>query len=119
MPGVGIDSAAVIIAEIAEIHRFVGASYAALVPSTRSSDAHVRHGRITKEGAPWLRWIMVSAAQRAACASPRLAHFHKRTLKPHGKKTARGALAPQMLTLIDYLLLRNTPYQERQQGRSG
>ena len=52
MPGVGIDSAAVIIAEIAEIHRFVGASYAALVPSTRSSDAHVRHGRSPKKEHP-------------------------------------------------------------------
>jgi transposase len=56
MPGVGIYSAAVIIAEIGEIQRFVGpkqlCSYAGLVPSTRSSDAHVRHGRITKEGSP-------------------------------------------------------------------
>lgn len=120
MPGIGIYSAAVIIAEIGDIHRFVGAkqlcSYAGLVPSTRSSDAHVRHGRITKEGSPWLRWIMVSAAQRAPCASPRLAHFHKRTLKRHGKKTARVALARQMLTIVYYMLLRNTPYQERQQG---
>ena len=87
-----------------------------LVPSTRSSDTHVRHGRITKEGSPWLRWIMVSAAQRAPCASPRLAHIHERTLKRHGKKTARVALARQMLTIIYYMLLRNTPYQERQQG---
>ena len=120
MPGIGIYSAAVIIAEIGEISRFVGpkqlCSYAGLVPSTRSSDAHVRHGRITKEGSPRLRWIMVSAAQRASCASPRLARFHERTLKRHGKKTARVALARQMLTIIYYMLLRNTPYQERQQG---
>jgi len=89
MPGIGIYSAAVIIAEIGEIGRFVGpkqlCSYAGLVPSTRSSDTHVRHGRITKEGSPWLRWIMVSAAQRAPCASPRLAHFHERILKQNGK----------------------------------
>jgi transposase len=120
MPGVGIYSAAVIIAEIGEIRRFVGSkqlcSCAGLVPSTRSSDADVRHGGITKEGSPWLRWILVSAAQRAPCASPQLAHFHKRTLKRHGKKTARVALARQLLTIIYYMLLRNTPYQERQQG---
>ena len=120
MPGVGIYSAAVIIAEIGEISRFDGAkqlcSYAGLVPSTRSSDAHVRHGRITKEGSPWLRWIMVNAAQRSPCASPRLARFHERTLKQNGKKTARVALARKMLTIVYYMLLRNTPYQERQQG---
>jgi len=120
MPGVGIYSAAIIMAEIGEISRFLGpkqlCSFAGLVPSTRSSDTHVRHGRITKEGSPWLRWIMVSAAKRAPCASPRLAHFHKRILKRHGKKTARVALARQMLSIIYYILLRNTPYQERQQG---
>ena len=120
MPGVGIYSAAVIMAEIGEISRFIGpkqlCSFAGLVPSTRSSDTHVRHGRITKEGSPWLRWIMVCAAQRAPCASPRLALIHKRILKRHGKKTARVALARQMLSFIYYMLLRNTPYQERQQG---
>jgi transposase len=120
MPGVGIYSAAVVMAEIGEISRFIGpkqlCSFAGLVPSTRSSDTHVRHGRITKEGSPWLRWIMVSAAQRAPSASPRHALFHKRILQRHGKKTARVALARQMLSIIYYMLLRNTPYQERQQG---
>lgn len=120
MPGIGIFSAVVITAEIGDVSRFVGpkqlCSFAGLVPSTRSSDAHVRHGRITKEGSPWLRWIMVSAAQRAPCASPRLARFHERILQQHGKKTARVALARQMLSIVYYMLLRNTPYQERQQG---
>jgi hypothetical protein len=36
--------------------------------------------------------------------------------KRHGKKTARVALAWQMLTIVNYMLLRNTPYKERQQG---
>jgi transposase len=120
MPGIGIYSAAVLVAEIGYIQRFEGpkqlCSYAGLVPSTRSSDTRVRHGRITKEGSPWLRWIMVSAAQRAACASPRLAVYFERTLQQHGKKTARVALARQMLSIVYYMLLRKTPYQERQQG---
>lgn len=120
MPGIGIYSAAVIIADIGDIKRFDGpkqlCSYAGLVPSTRSSDTRVRHGRITKEGSPWLRWIMVSAAQRAPCASPRLSSFFERTLQQHGKKTARVALARKMLSIIYYMMLRNMPYQERQQG---
>jgi len=120
MPGIGIYSAAVIIADIGDIKRFDSpkqlCSYAGLVPSTRSSDTRVRHGRITKEGSPWLRWIMVSAAQRAPCASPRLASFFERMLQQHGKKTARVALARKMLSIVYYMLLRNTPYQERQQG---
>jgi hypothetical protein len=31
-----------------------------------------------------------------------------------GKKTARVALARQMLTIVYYMLSRNEPYQERQ-----
>jgi transposase len=120
MPGIGVYSAAVIVADIGDIKRFDGpkqlCSYAGLVPSTRSSDTHVRHGRITKEGSPWLRWIMISAAQRSSNASPRLASFHKRILEQHGKKTARVALARKMLSIVYYMLLRSTPYQERQQG---
>jgi len=120
MPGIGIYSAAVIIADIGDIKRFDSpkqlCSYAGLVPSTRSSDTRVRHGRITKEGSPWLRWIMVSAAQRAPCASPRLASFFERMLQQHGKKTARVALARKMLSIVYYMMLRTMPYQERQQG---
>ena len=62
MPGVGVYTATVIVAEIGDVTRFTGpkqlCSFAGLVPSTRSSGAHIRHGRITKEGSPWLRWVM-------------------------------------------------------------
>lgn len=120
MPGVGIYSAVMIIAEIGNVRRFDGpkqlCSFAGLVPSTRSSDDLVRHGRITKEGSPWLRWIMVSAAQRAPCGSPRLARFFERVMKRRGKKAARVALAREMLSIVYFMLLNNTPYQERQQG---
>jgi transposase len=120
MPGVGIYSAVMIIAEIGDVRRFTGpkqlCSFAGLVPSTRSSDDVVRHGRITKEGSPWLRWIMVSAAQRAPCGSPRLARFFERVMQRSGKKAARVALAREMLSIVYYMLLNNTPYEERQQG---
>jgi transposase len=120
MPGVGIYSATMIVAEIGEVRRFEGpkqlCSFAGLVPSTRSSDNLVRHGRITKEGSSWLRWIMVNAAQRAPCSSPRLARFFERVMQRRGRKTARVALAREMLSIVYYMLLNNTPYEERQQG---
>jgi len=40
------------------------ASYAGLVPSTRSRGGVERHGRITREGSRWLRWAMVEAARK-------------------------------------------------------
>jgi transposase len=120
MPGIGFYSAAVIMAEVGDVKRFTGykqlCSFAGLVPSTRNSDTLVRHGRITKEGSPWLRWIMVSAAQKAPAASPRLADVFERIAHRHGKKTARVALARKMLKIIYYMLLNDAPYEERQQG---
>ena len=121
MPGIGPYSAAVIVAEIAEIRRFSRAkelcSYVGLVPSTRSSDIRTYHGRITKEGSPWLRWIMVTAAQRATHGSPRLKVFFERVAQQHGKKTARVALARKMLSIIFYMLSRQQPFlEEYQQG---
>lgn len=116
MPGVGEYSAAMILAEIGDIHRFSGpkqlCSFAGLVPSTRSSDMRVHQGRITKEGSPWLRWIMINAAQRAPCASSRLGKFFARIARKQGRKTARVALARKMLSIVYYMLLNNEPYQE-------
>lgn len=118
MPGVGLYTATVIVAEIGDVARFTGpkqlCSFAGLVPSTRSSDTHIRHGRITKEGSPWLRWVMVLAAQKGPASSPRLADFYNRLMQRSGKKTARVALARKMLTIVYYMLVRNEPYQERQ-----
>jgi len=53
-------------AEIGDIGRFPSArklqGYAGLVPSTYASRDKQIHGRITKQGSRWLRWIMVEAA---------------------------------------------------------
>lgn len=116
MPGIGLYSAAVILAEIGDIRRFDNpkqlCSYAGLVPSTRSSDQRVYHGHITREGSAWLRWIMVSAAHSAPRSSGRLRQYLERLASKHGRKTARVALARKMLSIIYYLLRRNQPYQE-------
>jgi transposase len=116
IPGIGEYSAAVIVAEIGEIERFPNAkhlcSYAGLVPSVRNSDSKVRHGHITKEGSPWLRWIMVNAAQRAPSASSCLATFFERIAQQQGRKTARIALARKMLSIVYAMLRRSEPFRE-------
>jgi len=56
-------------AEIGDATRFPGgpalASYAGLVPRVESSGEHVYHGRITRQGSPWIRWAVVDAARYA------------------------------------------------------
>lgn len=121
LPGVGFFTAAVVMAEIGDIHRFPSAkklcSYAGLTPSTRSSDTRVYHGAITKEGSSWLRWIMVNAAQQAPRVSQRFGSFFERVAQTHDRKTARVALARKMLSIVFYMLQRKQPYYEAyQQG---
>ncbi|MFW6104644.1 MAG: transposase [Candidatus Bipolaricaulota bacterium] len=62
----GAFSAMLIKAEIGTISRFPDAdhlsSYCGLVPSTHSSGNYTHRGNITKEGNPWLRWVLTEAA---------------------------------------------------------
>lgn len=123
IPGVATCSAFLISVEIGDINRFPSpkhlSSSAGIVPSTYQSDERTRHGRITKEGSPWLRWIAIEVAIHAKKHSPKLAHFYQCTRRRHGKKTARVALARKLLTIIYYMLTRQEPYQERTKGPSG
>jgi transposase len=80
------------------------------------SDEVIRHGKITKEGSPWLRWIAVEAAISAHRHSPGLARYHQRIQQRHGKKAARVALARKLLTIIYYMLTRGEPYRESTEG---
>ena len=69
MVGIGPVLALTVRAEIGAIDRFARwpqlASYAGLVPRVASSGGITRHGPITREGSPWLRWALVEAAIHA------------------------------------------------------
>lgn len=123
IPGVATYSALLILTEVGDIHRFPDpkhlCSYAGLVPSTYQSGEVARHGRITKEGSPWLRWIMVEAAIHAGKYSSRLGRYYQGIKGRHGKKTARVATARKLLTIIYHMLIRQEPYRESTEGQSG
>jgi len=74
LPGVGVLTALVITAEVGDITRFPSArklaSWAGLTPTVRNSDRTVRHGHISKQGSPWLRWIMCEAARQPNATRP-------------------------------------------------
>ncbi len=67
--GIGPILALTLRAEIGIITRFATwpqlASYAGLVPRVEASAGRAWHGRITREGSPWLRWALVEAAIHA------------------------------------------------------
>jgi transposase len=67
--GIGPVLGLTIRAEVGDSARFPRgpalASYAGVVPRVEASADHYWSGRITREGAPWLRWALVEAAMHA------------------------------------------------------
>ncbi|MFD6327772.1 IS110 family transposase [Streptomyces sp. NPDC058442] len=118
LPGVGVLTALVMVAEIGDVSRFPSArklaAWAGLTPTVRASDRTVRHGHISTQGSPWLRWILCEAAQTAK-RSPEFADAYQRLAHRRGKKIATTAIARRLLARA-YHLLRAVPAQQDHRG---
>ncbi len=116
IPGIGQLTATIMMAEIGDVQRFSSAkalcNWAGLTPRVRKSDAFVRHGRISKQGSPYLRAAMVRAAAVASRCSKRWYLLHERLVPRCGKKAAKVAVARHLLTVAYHMLSRQQPYQE-------
>ena len=114
VPGVGYYIALLVKAEIGDISRFSScdhlASYAGLVPSTRSSGGVERHGRITREGSRWLRWAMVEAAMVHLRYDTSVTRFYHRVAERRGRKAALVAAARKLVTVCYSVLVNRRPY---------
>jgi transposase len=108
IPGIGEYSAMMLLAEIGEIARFPDkealCSYAGLVPRVRESAGKAARGGITRQGSPWMRWIMVEAAQVATRSSAAARRYYERLLRKKHKHVARVALARKLLIAVYALL---------------
>ena len=108
IPGIGECSAMMVLAEIGDIGRFHDAdalcSYAGLVPRVRESAGKAARGGITRQGSPWLRWMMVEAAQVATRSSAAARRYYEKLLRKKHKHVARVALARKLLIAV-YVLL--------------
>ena len=80
--GIDIFSAMLISTEIVDIKRFSTpwklVSYAGLAPSIRESSGKIKTGRITKQGSPLLRWILVQCALSAIRYDNHMRTFYER-----------------------------------------
>ena len=116
MPGIGRLTAIIILAEIGDIQRFNSprslCHWAGLTPRVRKSDAVVRHGRITKQGSPYLRAAMTRTATVATRSSKRWYSVHEKMRPRCGKTGAKVAVARRLLTVVFFMLKRQQPYQE-------
>jgi transposase len=107
LPGIGPCTALLILAEIGDVSRFPSpkhlVSYAGLAPTVHASGGRVRIGHISKQGSPWLRWILVEAALHAGRKEPYQA-LYQRLTKRKGWHTARVAVARELLTKVYWML---------------
>ena len=117
IPGVGLQSAAIILAEIADIKRFSSpkklVSYAGLVPSVYQSADNLYFGRLRVDSNRRLRWILFEVAVVAIKYSPRLRSIYSR-LVSRGKprKIAIVAVARHILIGIWHMLMKNLTWDE-------
>src|SRR5215469_17720675 len=107
LPGVGMFTALVLLAEIGDITRFASArklaSWAGLTPTVRGSDRTVHHGHISKQGPAWARWVLCEAAQTAK-RHPDFAPAYEALSSRRGRKIATTAIARKLITRAYHLL---------------
>ena len=93
LPSIGAQSAATLIAELAEAKRFAGpravAAYAGLVPRVSQSADKAHHGPITKQGNAELRWILSQWAVRLIKDDPGVREWVQ-TLRRRVHRTKRA-----------------------------
>ena len=101
--------------EIVDIGRFSTpwklVSYAGLAPSIRESSGKVEYGKITKQGSPWLRWILVQCAMTAVRYDEHFRTFYERLKIRKGHPKAIVATAKEILVVIWYMLTRRELYK--------
>src|ERR1700728_4534447 len=79
-------------------------SYAGHVGRVREAGGKPARGGITRQGSPWLRWIMVEAAQTAVRSSPAADTYFQRLERRKHRHVARVALARKLLCAVYALL---------------
>jgi transposase len=110
MPGVGLSSALLVIGEFGDVTRFrrakQAAAYTGLTTRVYQSGDRCHHGRISRQGSGWLRWILLEAAMKFVRKDMPLANFYERIRKRSGAKIARVAAARKLAEICWKRLVR-------------
>jgi len=116
VPGIGPITAAGLTFEIGDWERFKNAkqlsSFLGLTPSEYSSGEHIRKGRITRQGNPWLRTLLVEVSWFLISKDPVMGESFKRIYGQTGsKKKAIVAIARKLVCRLHSLILNKQKYQ--------
>jgi transposase len=109
-PGVGPITALAVVLTLGPVERFASArkvaSYVGLIPAEYSSGARQKLGHISKQGNPFLRWILVESATVAVRHDPEMKRMYWRLVERRGKPIAKVAVARKLLTRLYWMLRR-------------
>jgi transposase len=120
IPGVGYYSALLIVSEIGDINRFPDSyhlcSYAGLVPSTHSSGGVTYHGKITKTGSRYLRWVLLECVHVhiRTCKHSNITRFYERLVKRKGSSMAAVAAAAKLLKVAYWVMKEKREYHNHE-----
>lgn len=115
IPGVNVTVAMGLVSSIGDVHRFDSpnplTSYFGLVPRVYQSADKCYHGRITKAGRSYGRWLAVEAAQSLSFSQSPLTATYHRVRSRKGHNVAVTALARKLVVLSWHLLTKEEPYR--------
>lgn len=116
IPGIGERTAQTVIAEVGvDMSRFPSAghlaSWAGLCPGHHESAGKRTSGR-TRKGSPWLRAVLIEAAQSASRTRTHLGDRYHRIAARRGKKRASVATAHTILVAIYHVLGRGQDFND-------
>jgi transposase len=120
IPGVGVTTAATMVAAIGDIHRFPSAKrlvgYLGLDPRIRQSgQSPTRQGRISKQGSSSCRHVLVEASWSAIKTPGPLRAFYQRVRQRRGTQVAIVATARKLASLAWQLLTTGQDYAFKRQ----
>ena len=115
-PGVGPQTALAFVLTLGPVARFATAkqvsSYVGLIPREYSSGGKQRLGHISKQGSPFLRFLLVEAAQSAARWDAELKRAYVRLALRRSRAQAKVAIARRLATRLYWMLRKRQNYAQ-------
>jgi transposase len=120
-PGVGPITAMAFVLTLGPAQRFGRgkqvASYLGLIPSEHSSgEARQRLGHISKQGNPFMRGLLVEAAQSAVRHEPEMRRQYQRLAQRKCRALAKVAMARKLAVRLYWMLREDLDYAQMIQG---
>lgn len=115
IPGIGVNTAAGILAEIESIDRFDNpgqlCAFAGIEPSENQSGTHDGGGKMVKHGSPHLRNYLISAADKMLVHNPILYEYYlKKRKEDKVHNVALSHVAKRLTRIIFYLEKNDTDF---------